>query len=302
MSDHIFRGTAPALVTPFTAEDTIDESALRQLVDYQIDNGVDALVVLGTTGENPTVAPAERRQIIRVALDQADGRVPVIVGTGTNSTVQSIHFSKEAAEAGADALLVVGPYYNKPSQEGFRGHVEAIAEATECPIILYNVPGRTGFNIEPQTARQLAETVPTVRGIKEASGDLEQISDILAHRPDDFAVYSGDDEMALPMIALGGEGVISVVSNALPEVFSQMVRTALEGDIAAAREQHFELLPAMRACFYETNPIPIKTVCAALGIVEEHFRLPLAPLDGRSPVRQRILSSFDEWTTIATQG
>lgn len=302
MSDLIFRGTAPALVTPFTVDNTIDEEAFRQLIDYQIENGVDGVVVLGTTGENPTITPPERRQLVTGAVEHVDGRVPVIVGTGTNNTKQSIRLSEEAARLGADALLVVGPYYNKPSQEGFRAHVEAIAEAAGIPIILYNVPGRTSFNIEPQTVRQLAQSLPEVRGIKEASGDLTQVADILAHRPDDFAVYAGDDEMAWPIIALGGEGVVSVVSNALPEAFSTMVRDALAGNVESARTRHFDLLPAMRACFYETNPVPIKTVCAALGLMEERVRRPLVPLSRRSSTRQHVLNIFDEWTAVSTQG
>lgn len=299
MSNHLFRGTAPALVTPFTAEDDIDGDAFQRLIDFQIEDGVDALVVLGTTGENPTVTGEERRRLVGMAVEQADGRVPVIIGTGTNNTDESIAFSREAASAGADGLLVVGPYYNKPSQEGFSAHVEAIAAAVDCPIILYNVPSRTGFNIEAETVLHLAETVPTVVGVKEASGDLAQISDILASRPDDLAVYAGDDEMALPIAALGGDGVVSVISNAVPGAFSTMVRDALKGKLDAARRQHFALLPAMRACFFETNPIPIKTVLAAQGIMEEHLRLPLTPLETESPVRQRILTAFDDVVSVS---
>ena len=299
MSDVLFRGTAPALVTPFTADDEIDELAFRRLIDAQLEGGVEGLVVLGTTGENPTITHDERRRLVDLAVEQADGRVPVIVGTGTNNTDESIVFSKEAARAGADGLLVVGPYYNKPPQEGFVAHVAAIAGATDCPIILYNVPGRTSFNIEPATVLRLAEEVPTVVGVKEASGDLGQISDILAHRPDGLAVYAGDDEMAFPMTALGGDGVVSVISNALPGPFSTMIRTALAGDFAAARSRHFDLLPAMRACFFATNPVPVKIVLAAQGLMEEHLRLPLAPLEASSPVRQRVLETFGEHLNIA---
>lgn len=301
MSTHLFRGTAPALVTPFTAKDDIDAEAFQRLIEFQIEKGVNGLVVLGTTGENPTVTREERRQLVDLAVEQAEGRVPVIVGTGTNNTDESIGFSREAANAGADGLLVVGPYYNKPSQAGFAAHVEAIAGAADCPIILYNVPGRTSFNIEAETVLHLAENVPAVVGVKEASGDLAQISDILAGRPDDLAVYAGDDEMALPIAALGGDGVVSVISNAVPGAFSTMVRDALKGKSDAARRQHFALLPAMRACFFETNPIPIKTVLAAQGIMEEHMRLPLAPLDADSPVRQRILAAFDDFISVSAR-
>ena len=292
--DLLFRGVAPALVTPFTSDDTIDEDAFRRLIEVQIESGVSALVVLGTTGENPTITEAERRQLVDTAVETTDGRVPIIVGTGTNNTDQSIAFSESAVNAGADGLLVVGPYYNKPSQSGFTAHVEAIAGAADAPIILYNVPSRTSFNIAPETALHLAEQVPQVVGIKEASGEIDQINDLLVHRPDGFGVYSGDDEMTLPLLALGGDGAVSVVSNALPEPFCALVAAALDGDLETAREQHEELLPAMRACFLETNPIPIKDICAALGWMEPHVRLPLVAMEERSPVRQRVLSAFDD--------
>lgn len=290
---HLFHGVAPALVTPFTADNEFDEKAFRQLITRQIDGGVGALVVLGTTGENPTITQYERRRLVDLAIEHTDGRVPVIVGTGTNSTEESIAFSVEAARAGADGLLVVGPYYNKPSQTGFQRHVEAIADATDCPIILYNVPGRTSFNITPDTVLRLAEEVPSVAGVKEASGDLAQISDILKRRPGSLAVYAGDDEMAFPLIALGAEGVISVVGNALPGPFCAMVRAALAGERNVARQQHFDLLPAMRACFFESNPVPVKIVLAAQGHMEDHVRLPLALPAADDPVRQRIQSAFD---------
>lgn len=296
--DMLFRGVAPALVTPFTADDTIDEDAFRDLIERQIAGGVSGLVVLGTTGENPTITAEERRRIVDLAVMTADGRVPVIVGTGTNNTEESVTFSEAAIDAGADGLLVVGPYYNKPPQSGFVAHVETIAEATDAPIVLYNVPGRTSFNVEAETTLQLAEEVPQVVGMKEASGDLEQIGDILLHRPDDFAVYAGDDEITLPLLTLGGDGVVSVISNALPQKFSTMVDTGLSGDIAAARERHFELLPAMRACFLETNPIPIKAVCAAMGWMEPHVRLPLVSMDERAPVRQRVLAAFESFIDV----
>lgn len=292
--DMLFRGVAPALVTPFTSDDDIDEAAFRRLIDTQIESGVSALVVLGTTGENPTITEDERHRIVDAALGAADGRVPVIVGTGTNNTDESVAFSKAAVDAGADGLLVVGPYYNKPSQAGFAAHVETIATAAEAPIILYNVPGRTSFNIAPETALHLAEEVPHVAGIKEASGDIEQIDDLLAHRPDGFGVYSGDDEMTLPLLAMGGDGAVSVISNALPAPFCELVAAGLDDDLATARYRHAALLPAMRACFLETNPVPIKDVCAALGWMEPHVRLPLTPMDERSPVRQRVLSAFDD--------
>jgi 4-hydroxy-tetrahydrodipicolinate synthase len=298
-SDLLFRGVAPALVTPFTADDELDVEAFRSLIERQIEGGASALVVLGTTGENPTVTDEERARLVDVALATADGRVPVIVGTGTNDTDTSVEYSEAAVEAGADGLLVVGPYYNKPSQDGFVAHVEAIAAAADAPIILYNVPGRTSFNLEAETALQLAERVPQVVGVKEASGDLEQVGDLLLHRPDGFAVYAGDDEITLPLLAMGGDGVVSVLSNALPERMHAMVAAGLEGDLEAARDHHFDLLPAMRACFLETNPVPIKDVCAALGWMEPHVRLPLLPMDERAPVRRRVLSAFDPFLDVA---
>lgn len=298
-TDKLFRGVAPALVTPFTSEDEIDEDAFRDLIELQIRGGVSGLVVLGTTGENPTISEEERHRLVDLAVETADGRVPVIVGTGTNNTQKSVAHSKAAVKAGADGLLVVGPYYNKPSQDGFVAHVETIAGAADAPIILYNVPGRTSFNLEAETALRLAEEVPQVVGVKEASGDLQQVGDILLHRPDDFAVYAGDDEITVPLLSLGGDGVVSVVSNALPEQFCDMVEAGLSGDMETARAHHFRLLPAMRACFLETNPVPIKDVCAALGRMEPHVRLPLVAMDERAPVRQRVLGAFDDFLDVA---
>ena len=294
-TDRLFTGTGTALVTPFTADNEVDEPTLRRLIDRQIESGIDALVVLGTTGENATISPEERRQIVDLAIEHTDGRVPVIIGSGNNSTSESVTFSKEATASGADGLLIVGPYYNKPTQAGFRAHVAAIAEVTDCPLIIYNVPGRTSFNVEAETMLQLAEDIPTVVGAKEASGDLAQISDILAHRPEKLAVYAGDDEMALPLLALGADGVVSVISNVLPNLFGTMIRTALDGGFQEAHALHFRLLPAMRACFYETNPIPVKAALAEAGLLEEELRLPLVKLseDNRERVMEAF-SGFDE--------
>lgn len=291
--DLLFRGVAPALVTPFTDDDALDEAAFRRLIATQIDSGVAALVVLGTTGENPTVTEAERHRLVEWAVDAANGRVPVVVGTGTNSTAQSVAFSEAAVDTGADGLLVVGPYYNKPSQAGFKAHVQRIAEAADAPLLLYNVPGRTHFHIAADTALALARDVPQVVGIKEASGEIGPLSDLLARRPDGFGVYAGDDEMALPLVAMGGDGAVSVVSNAAPERFCALVEAALAGDLAAARRHHAALLPAMRACFAETNPVPIKAVCAAYGNMAPHVRLPLTPLEPRSATRRRVLAAFE---------
>ena len=292
MHRFLFRGTAPALVTPFTEGDKFDGPAFTRHIDRQIDGGADALVALGTTGENATIWPDERRKIVDLAIEHTAGRVPVIVGTGNNSTSESVVFSREAAKSGADGLLVVGPYYNKPPQRGFIAHVSAIASATDCPIILYNVPGRTSLNITAETTLTIAETIPTVVGVKEASGNLEQITDILLGRPSHLAVYSGDDEYTLPLIALGADGVISVLSNVLPKLMGRMVRAALAGDLESARHLHLELVEPMRACFYDTNPLPVKGILANLGHMEGRVRLPLVPMD--MDALGRIQSAFEE--------
>ncbi len=304
MKRPVFRGTAPALVTPFTADDRVDADALRRLIDFQIEGsngykGVEALVVLGTTGENPTVTPEERRRIVEVAVEHAAGRVPVVIGTGTNNTAQSVQFSREAAEAGADGLLVVGPYYNKPTPAGFLGHVAAIADATDCPIILYNVPGRTGSNLTAETQLRVAEAVPSVVGTKEASGNLNQIADILAHRPEGLAVYSGDDDLTLPMLALGADGLVSVIANAVPGAISELVRLGLAGAFDGARALHFRLLDAMRASFVEANPGPIKAVLAEMGRIEPHLRLPLVPLSEAN--RPRVMDAYRPHIRVAAE-
>ncbi len=290
MADFIFTGTGTAIVTPFTEDDKIDYEAFKRHMDLQIEGGVDCLVVLGTTGENATIWPKERSELVEVAIDHVNGRIPIVVGTGNNSTSESIVFSKEAASQGADGLLIVGPYYNKPTQGGFQAHVKAIAEATDCPIILYNVPGRTSFNILPETILELARDVPTVVGVKEASGSIAQIGDILGGRPESLAVYSGDDEMTLPLMGLGGDGAVSVISNAIPDAFSDLTRAALEGRTDEARRIHYKLLAAMRACFYETNPIPIKAVLSEMGVMGRRLRLPLLEISDAK--RRHVLDAF----------
>ena len=287
----IFRGTAPALVTPFSPEGTIDEATLTVLIDRQIASGASALVVLGTTGENATIPPKERTKLVAFAVERVAGRVPLIVGTGNNSTSESIAFSLEAAQMGADGLLVVGPYYNKPPQRGFKAHVTAIAEATSCPIILYNVPGRTSFDVSAETTLELAHEIPSVVAIKEASGDLARVADLIKNRPDGFGVYSGDDEWTLFFLALGADGVISVVSNILPRLMGRMVNLGLSGDIVNASAIHYKLLHAMRACFLDTNPIPVKMVLSKLGFGDPAVRLPL--LEMAEEQQEEILTDFE---------
>lgn len=296
----IFRGTAPALVTPFTADNQIDYDALRRLIDTVIEGGVEGLVLLGTTGENPTITGDERRKIVEVAIEYTRKRVPVIIGTGTNDTSDCIRYSKEAAQAGADGLLIVGPYYNKPTHNGYIAHFDAVAQATDCPIIAYNVPGRTGSNIKAETMLAIAEQVKTVVAVKEASADLAQISDIIRHRPEGFAVYAGDDELALPIIALGGDGVISVLANVVGHPFTDMVRMCLAGDFVAAKPLHFELLDLMRACFYESNPIPVKTLLSELGLIGADMRLPLVPMsEGPRAKMMAVYDAFKAAVSVA---
>lgn len=283
----LFRGTGTALVTPFTLAGTLDERALRALVDFQIGNGVDALLPTGTTGESVTLDENEQERVVAIVAEQARGRVPVIAGAGSNATSKAISLSRRMLSAGADGILSVAPYYNKPTQEGYYRHFEAIVEAIDGPLIVYNVPGRTASNIEAETTLRIAEDLPTVAGIKEASGNFSQIMEILRCRPRGFAVWSGDDAIALPMIALGADGVVSVVSNEVPKMFSAMVRLCLEGNFSRATKVHNALLPLMNFNFVESNPIPVKCALALMGMIKEQYRLPLVPLSAKHRPRLR---------------
>ena len=271
-----FQGTGTAMVTPFTAAGAIDEPALRRFVDFQINEGIDMLLPCGTTGEGATLDADESDRVLSIVLDQAKKRVPVIFGAGSNDTKKAVQGTERAKRLGADGVLSVGPYYNKPTQRGFYEHFKAVAEVG-LPIIVYNVPGRTGSNIEASTMLKLAE-LPNIVAVKEASGNLGQMMDILRSRPADFRVLSGDDAITLPLIASGGDGVVSVVSNEVPGPMSQMTRAALAGDFARAREIHYRLLPLMNANFIESNPIPVKAVLAMMGMLTENYRLPLVPM------------------------
>ena len=274
------RGCGTALVTPFKKDGTVDESALRALVDWQIDEGIHFLVPCGSTGEAVTMTPAEHRRVVEITVEQVAGRVPVVAGAGSNDTAKAVAFSKEMREAGATHLLHVSPMYNKPPQRGIVAHFERIADATDLPIIVYNVPGRTGSNIEAKTTLQLAE-VEHIVAVKEASGNLAQITDILRDRPEHFSVLSGDDEMTLAVMAAGGDGVISVVSNATPKAMATLCDLAARGDFGSARELHTRLLAWMRAAFVESNPMPVKAGMAMMGKLENVLRLPLLPLDDK---------------------
>jgi 4-hydroxy-tetrahydrodipicolinate synthase len=267
-------GVYTAIVTPMTADGALDEKALRQLVDFQIEGGVSGLVPVGTTGESPTLDGDECKRIIQIVVEQARGRVPVVAGAGSNSTSEAIHYAKDAKEAGANATLQVMPYYNKPTNQGILGHFRAIADAVDLPLVVYNIAGRTGKNIDNPTMLELAEHRNIV-AVKEASGDIGQIMDLIAKKPARFTVLSGDDNLVFPIMALGGLGVISVASNLVPGQMSRFVAAALKGDWNEARRMHYELLPLFKAIFIETNPIPIKAALAMKGMITESYRLPM---------------------------
>lgn len=272
-----FRGVATALVTPMQTNGDIDVDSLKRLVEFQITNGVQGLVPCGTTGESATLSHPEHHHVMDIVAEQANGRVPIIVGAGSNSTREAISLTQHARAIGADAVLSVAPYYNKPTQQGFFEHYKAIADAVDIPIFAYNVPGRTGSNINAETTLRIAE-IPGIAGIKEASGNIPQVMEIVRHRPKKFVVLSGDDALTLPMMALGADGVISVVANEVPLIFSEMVHLCREGDFINARQIHERLLDLMNLNFIESNPIPAKTALAMMGIIKESFRLPLTPM------------------------
>ena len=269
-----FTGVGTALVTPFTTSGGVDEAGVRRLGRRQIDAGVHFLCPCGTTGENPTLTLAERLRIVEILVDEARGSVPILAGAGGYDTREVVHLAGEMAKAGADGLLSVTPYYNKPTQEGLYQHYQAIADSTPLPIIVYNVPGRTGVNVEVQTLARLA-ALPTIIGVKEASGNITQMCEVCRVVPSDFIVLSGDDAITLPLMAVGGKGVISVASNEVPADMVEMVQAGLRGDFAAARAVHHRILPLMQINFVESNPVPVKAAMAAMGLLEEHFRLPM---------------------------
>ena len=277
----MFEGVFTALITPFTKDGKLDEQALRKLVDFQIDQGIDGLVPVGTTGESPTLSPEETEQVIRIVVKQTGGRVPVIAGTGSNCTDKAIHMTEKARQIGATASLQVAPYYNKPTGEGFFRHFTAIADAVDLPMVVYNIPGRTGKNIENPVMLKLAQHKNIV-AVKEASGNISQMMDLIANKPKDFDVLSGDDNLTYPLMALGGKGVISVASNAVPDRMKDLTHSALKGDWDRARKLHYELLPLFKAIFLETNPIPIKATMAMKGFVEEVYRLPMCPMSAEN--------------------
>jgi len=275
------KGCGTALVTPFKSDTQLDLEAFRKLIRWQLDSGIHFLVPSGTTGESVTLNEEEYRKVIRTCVETAAGAVPVVAGAGTNNTAQAIHLATIAQQEGADALLAVTPYYNKPTQEGLVLHFSKIAESISLPVVLYNVPGRTIINITAETALRLAQ-VDNIIALKEASGDLGQVMQILNRRPSDFVVLSGDDSLTLPIMAMGGEGIISVASNLIPAEMSQMVDLALSGKWDEARKIHYRYLDLMELNFIESSPIPVKYALSRMGKLEEAYRLPLCPLSDTS--------------------
>ncbi len=286
----MFTGTGTALVTPFRRDGSLDEPALRALINRQIDAGIDFLVPCGTTGESPTLMHEEHLRVVQITVELAKGKVPVLAGAGGYNTSEVIALARELAALGADGILSVTPYYNKPTQEGLFQHYRAIAEAVPLPIVLYSVQGRTGVNIEPATVKRLTE-IENIVGIKEASGNVSQMAAILNAVPEDFIVLCGDDAITLPVISLGGRGVISVVSNEIPAEMSQLVRLALQGDFTGARAIHRRYHPLMEINFVESSPIPVKAAMAEMGLLEAVWRLPLVP--PRAENQARILAVLE---------
>lgn len=283
----MFKGSIVALITPFKKDGEVDEEKLRELVNWHIEEGTDAIVPCGTTGESVTMTRAEQEHVIKVVIEEAKGRVPVIAGTGTNNTAATIDMSKRAKTLGAQGVLVVCPYYNKPTQEGIARHYKAIAQEVQIPVIVYNVPGRTGTNITPETLLRLAQE-PYIAGVKEASGNIVQMMQILRDRPPHFKVLSGDDVFAYPLIALGGEGCISVVANETPRLFGQMMDLCLAKKFDEALKIHNQLFPLMNLNFIESNPIPVKTALELMGKMKAYFRLPLCEMGEANKEKLRL--------------
>ncbi len=276
--NEIFRGVHTALITPFTSTGAIDIGSFKRLVEYQIESGIDGLVPCGTTGESSTLTHDEHDRVIALTVEYADGRVPVIAGTGSNATIEAIQLSQHAEQAGVDAVLLVNPYYVKPTQKGLYLHFKAVAESVSISCIVYNIESRTGVNLENQTLLRLMTEHPNIVGVKEASGSLEQMKNLIGLRRDEFVVLCGDDNMTVDLIEAGGNGVVSVAANLAPRLMKEMVHSALNRDLEKARELEAKLMPFFKACFVETNPIPIKTAMAMKKWCREEFRLPMCSL------------------------
>lgn len=291
----MFQGVYTAMITPFNTDESVDEGALRALVDFQIEQGIAGLVPVGTTGESPTVTHEENVEVVGIVVDQAKGRVPVIAGTGSNSTQEAVDMTRRAKDLGATASLQVAPYYNKPNQEGFYRHFVTVAEKSDLPVLVYNIPGRTGKNIENDTMLRMAKH-PKIVGVKEASGSMPQVMGLAAQKPEDFVILAGDDNLALPIMALGGVGIVSVASNLFPKEMQEFATKAIANDLAGARRDHYRMLPFFKALFADTNPIPVKYAMARTGHCEEVYRLPLvAPSD---EVKKTVDSALTELGAI----
>ena len=287
----IFTGVGTALVTPFAKSGALDEAGVRRLAKRQVDAGIHFLVPCGTTGETPTLTAAERKRIVEICVEEARGRALVLAGAGGYNTQEIIHAAAEMQKAGADGLLSVTPYYNRPTPEGLYAHYKAIADSTPLPIVVYNVPGRTGCNVDPATLVKLS-SIPTIVAVKEASGNVTQMAEICRAVPPDFLVLSGDDALTLPLMAIGGRGIISVASNEVPAEMVQMVEAAERGDYKEARHWHTKLLPLMQVNFVESSPGPVKFAMAAMGLCEEVFRLPMVP--PRQSSKDKVLAALKD--------
>ena len=290
-----FQGSFVAMVTPFRSG-AVDEAKLRELVELHVAGGTDGLIPCGTTGESPTLSHDEHRRVVDVVLEAARGRIQVVAGTGSNSTAEAIDLTRHAERSGAAGALVVNPYYNKPTQEGLYRHFRAVAESVAIPILVYNIQSRTAVNVETPTLERLVRDVRNVAGVKEASGSLDQMSQVIAACGPDFSVLSGDDNVTLPLMAIGGHGVVSVIANILPKETAEMVHAALDGDWKRARELHYRLFPLARAAFLETNPIPIKEAMAMAGMLEPEFRLPMCRMSDAN--RERLRAVLKQYALV----
>ncbi|MCI0547632.1 MAG: 4-hydroxy-tetrahydrodipicolinate synthase [Candidatus Rokubacteria bacterium] len=288
----LFQGSIVALVTPFR-NGVVDEAKLRELVDFHAASGTDGIVPCGTTGESPTLSHDEHKRVVEIVIEQAAGRLQIVAGTGSNSTAEAIDLTRHARKAGANAALVVNPYYNKPTQEGLYQHFRTIAETVDIPILVYNIASRTAVNVETDTLARLAHDCPNIVGVKEASGSLDQMTQVVLACGQEFSVLSGDDNLTLPLMAVGGRGVISVIANLVPRETVEMTHAALGGDWKRARELHWKLFPLCKAAFLETNPIPIKEAMAMAGMIEPELRLPLCRMaDGNRERLRKVVAQY----------
>jgi len=295
MTRPVFQGSIVALVTPFR-NGKVDEAKLRELVDFHVAQGTDGIVPCGTTGESPTLSHDEHKRVVEVVIEAARGRLAIIAGTGSNATSEAIDLTAHAKKAGATGALVVNPYYNRPTQEGLYRHFRAVAEAVDIPIIVYNIAGRTAVNVETDTMARLVRDCPNIVGVKEASGSLDQMTQVILACGPEFSVLSGDDNITLPLMSVGGRGGFSVIANVVPREASEMTHAALAGDWKLARELHLKLFPLSRAMFIETNPIPVKETMALMGMLEPEFRLPMCRMSEAN--RTRLLATLEPYGLV----